>query len=279
MRRSLVVLAVLASVCIAGCSQQQGGTPAAGAPVEATAVSPSVSEPSNADTASPTAGAVIEADVVEQQVLRPMQVESDDFWEEILELAGSSATVSAPMKFLNGDETFDCGGVVLSAKDNYGPAHCAIEDTIVVSEAFMARLGESEVLREDGTFVDPADDIAVYFLLAHEWGHNIIGELVAEKQADITLVPSSQIESVADCFAGLMIAGVPRVFSDKDPAHVLGYVQSTGERFAGLHTSPKVRQDALAIGMSKDYDDRQQFVAGVDECLRTQSPPLANALA
>ena len=277
MRRSLVVLAVLASVCIAGCSQQQGGTPAAGAPVEATAVSPSLG-PSNADTASPTAGAVIEADVVEQQVLRPMQVESDDFWEEILELAGSSATVSAPMKFLNGDETFDCGGVVLSAEDNYGPTHCAIEDTIVVSGIHgPARRVRGAAGGRD--FRRPGRRIAVYFLLAHEWGHNIIGELVAEKQADITLVPSSQIDRSATLFAGLMIAGVPRVFSDKDPAHVLGYVQSTGERFAGLHTSPKVRQDALAIGMSKDYDDRQQFVAGVDECLRTQSPPLANALA
>jgi hypothetical protein len=142
----------------------------------------------------------------------------------------------------------------------------------------MSRLGQSEVLLADGSFADPADDVGVYFLLAHAWGHNIIGELAQEKGADLLLVPSNQVELAADCFAGLMIAGVPRVFAVKEPEQVLGYVQSTGEQFGGIAGSPQARQAALEVGLAKDYDDRQQFVAGIDECLAGQAPQLAAAL-
>lgn len=224
-------------------------------------------------------GTVVDAQTIEQQVLRPMQVESDDFWEEILGLAGSPATVSAPMKFLTGGDTFDCGGVVLRADDGYGPTYCEPEDTIVVSEAYMTGLAESGAVRADGSFADPAVEVGTYFLLAHQWGHDIIAELVAAKGADLTFVPSAQIEVAADCFAGLMIAGVPRVFTDKDPAAILGQVPLVGERFAVLQASPSERQEAVAQGLTIDYEQRQQFVTGIDDCLTKHAPQLAKALA
>lgn len=275
MRRHGVVLALAALVGLSGCSQAATGTPAAGTPISSSAGPTTRPDP----TPVSAVGVAVDAAVVETGVLRPMQMESDDFWEEILGLAGSSATVSAPMTFLAESETFDCGGVTLSGTDRYGPTYCAAEDAIVVSATFMADLGAAEVLQADGSFVDPADDVAVYFLLAHEWGHNVIAELVAEKQADLTLVPGQQVELAADCLAGLMIAGVPRVFAVKDPQAVLGYVPLVGERFAGIAGSPTARQAALEVGLAPDYEDRAQFVTGLDQCLTSQAPQLAKALA
>ncbi len=270
-----LALSVVAIVGLAGCSQSTTGTPAAGAPATSSSAGPtSSSDP----TTSAAVGVAVDAGVVETSVLRPMQVESDDFWEEILALAGSSAGVSAPMSFLAESETLDCGGVALSGTDHFGPTYCAAQDEIVVSATFMADLGASQVLQADGTFVDPADDVGVYFLLAHEWGHNIIGELVAEKQADLTLVTSQQVELAADCLAGLMIAGVPRVFAVKDTEAVLGYVPVVGERFAGISGSPAARQAAIEVGLAPDYEDRAQFVTGLDQCLSSQAPQLAKAL-
>lgn len=285
MRRHSMTLLLVGLLALAGCSSSTGGQPAAGAATsEATTTpsSPSTSsgpaKETSAQSSAAEPGVLVDASVVQENVLKPMQIESDDFWEEILGLAGSKATVSAAMVFLPGSETVECGGVVISGTDQYGPTYCPSADRIAVSETFMTNLGASEVLRADGTFADPAADVGVYFLLAHQWGHNIIGELATEQGADLSMVPGQQIELAADCFAGLMIAGVPRVFTDKDPASILSQVPLVGERFATIQASPQARQAAVLVGLDRAYEDRQAFAAGIDECVTGQAPQLAKAL-
>ena len=287
MRRTSPLALVVGLVVLAGCSAGTAGQAAVGSAVPAGGLSsgPADPPPSGSESASEDSGpkdggggTVVDASVVENAALRPMQVETDDFWEEILGIAAVPVKVNAPMRFLAGSETFDCGGVRLSAGDPYGPTFCAPEDTIVVSEAFMTSIGESEALRADGTFADQAAEVGLYFLLAHQWGHNILDEMIAERNADVTLIPSNQTEAAADCFAGLAIAGVPRVFADKDPAAVLSLVPIYGERSGGIAPSPVVRQKAIAQGLAKSYDDRAALAAGVTECLTEQAPALATAI-
>ncbi|WP_395727846.1 hypothetical protein [Nakamurella sp.] len=284
MRRHSSLALVAGVVLLAGCGGGTAGQPAVATSVAAAGPSSSPADPpsgSGSGDAGPKdggGGVMVDASVVERSALRPMQVETDDFWEEILGIAQVPVTVSAPLEFLVGAETFDCGGVELSATDQYGPTYCAPEDTIVVSETFMTSMGESAALRTDGTFADQSAEVGLYFLLAHQWGHNILEEMIADRKADVTLVPSNQIEATADCFAGLAIAGVPRVFADKDPAAVLSLVPIYGERFSGIAPSPVTRQKAIALGLAKSYDDRAALAAGVGECLTEQAPALANAL-
>ena len=254
----------------AGCSVQQTGQPAAGTPLAESSASPASSAGPSTTALEP--GTEVSAAVVEQSVLRPMQTESDSFWDEIFGLAGYSGSVNASMKFLDAGESYTCGDVPISAADPPGPAYCAAEDEIVVTNQFMADLGASEVLRADGSFADPADDVGVYFLLAHEWGHNVIIELAEEEKLDLTAVPPVEIETLSDCLAGLMIAGVPRVFADKDPDAVLAYAQRLPETFGGTAGSTTERQAAVQTGMAVSYDDRQAFVNGVDQCVQLYAP-------
>lgn len=284
MRRNVIIAVIVGLAGLSGLAGCGGGT--AGQPAVAASLPPAdptsgPSGPSGSAGGAPTdgaAGVVVDASVVEQSALRPMQVETDDFWEEILDLAQIRVKVNAPMTFLAGSETFDCGGVELSAADQYGPTFCAPEDAIVVSETFMDSIGASEAMRADGTFADPAAEVGLYFLLAHQWGHNILEEMIAAKGADVTLIPSTQLELTADCFAGLAIAGVPRVFTEKDPAAVLSLVPIYGERFTGIAGSPATREKAIAAGLATSYDDRAGLAAGVTTCLTGQAPALATAL-
>ena len=281
MRRSAAI-AVIAGLllAVAGCGPGTSGQAAVATSVSP-AESPTAAEGSSGSADGPKdgdGGVVVDASVVEQSALRPMQVETDDFWEEILGLAQIPVQVSAPMKFLYGSETFDCGGVELSAADQYGPTFCAPEDTIVVSETFMDSIGSSMAMRADGTFADQAAEVGLYFLLSHQWGHNILEEMIAAKGADVTLIPSTQLEVTADCFAGLAIAGVPRVFVEKDPGAVLSLVSTYGERTTGIAASPVTREKAIAAGLARSYDDRAGLAAGVTDCLTGQAPALATAL-
>lgn len=281
MRRNAAIALFAGLVVLAGCGGGATGQPAVAGSGSTGGPLSSPPSGSTAEEAGPKdggGGVVVDASVVEESVLRPMQVETDDFWEEILEIAAIPVQANAPMTFLAGAQTVDCGGVVLKATDRNGPTFCASADGIVVSETFLTSIGESAALRADGTFADQAAEVGVYFLLAHQWGHNIIEEMIAAARADVTFVPSNQIEVAADCLAGLAIAGVPRVFADKDPASVLGLVSTYGERFGGIAASPVQRQQAVAAGMAKSYDDRAALAAGVNECLTDQAPALAKAL-
>ena len=270
-RRVVTGLSAVLLFSAAACSTGEAGQPAAGAPLSVNPTT-ATSGSGSATTSATPPGKAVGAAVVEEQVLRPMQSESDSFWDEIFGLAGYSGSVDAPMKFLDAGEGFECGDISLTADDAHGPAYCAVEDTIVVAEQFMADLGASEVLRGDGSFVDPADDVGVYFLLAHEWGHNVIVELAEEEKLDLAAVPAAEIENLSDCLAGLMIAGVPRVFADKDPDAVLAYAEELGEPFGGLVGTPQQRRAAVSAGMAVPYEERQQFVDGVDTCITDYAP-------
>lgn len=253
-----MAFAVMAGLLLTGaCSAGVAGQPAAG-----TAIS------------SPPPGDEVGALVVEELVVRPMQTEIDAFWDEIFGLAGLSGKVVAPMTFLAPGETFPCGSVTLTADDPNGPAYCAAEDAMVTSNRFMADLGDSRVLNDDATFVDSAYDVGVFFLLAHEWGHNVILELAEEEGLDLTDVEPVQIENLSDCLAGITIAGVPRVFEDKDPDSMLAYAEALGEPFAGPRGSAQERRDAVAAGLGTPFEDRQQFVDDLDDCVRIYAPSI-----
>lgn len=257
---------------VSGCSVQQSGQPSAGTALAETSQSPTSSPPPSSAAGAPATQ--VSAAVVEQSVLRPMQTESDSFWDEIFGLAGYSGSVNASMKFLDDGERYSCGDVTVNGDDPDGPAYCAAEDEIVVTNRFMSDLGASRVLRADGSFADPANDVGVYFLLAHQWGHNVIIELAEEEKLDLAQVPAVEIETLSDCLAGLMIAGVPRVFADKDPDAVLSYALQLTETLGGTTGTAAERQAAVQTGMAVSYDDRRAFVAGTDQCVQLYAPTI-----
>jgi predicted metalloprotease len=285
--------AVICLLTTAGCSRSQAGTPSAGSGDVLTATtvggtsagttasaSQSVkpSPTSNGSGAGSGTAAELTAATVQDLVLRPLQSETDDFWEEVFRRAGLSDSVSAAMEFVAAGDGIECEGKPFPVDDkNVGPAYCPENDHILVSDAFVAALGSSRMLRADGSFVDPAEEVGLYFLIAHEWGHNVIAELAQDRNLTLAGVPEMELENLADCFAGMAIAGVPHVFSEKDPDSILGSAESLDEPYGGRHGTAEQRREAIATGLDNPYEDRQGFADTLDRCLKTYAPSLGEA--
>ena len=127
------------------------------------------------------------------------------------------------------------------------------------------------------TAVSPTrpNDVGVYFLLAHQWGHNVIIELAEEEKLDLAQ-PSRRSRSrrCPIAWRDLMIAGVPRVFADKDPDAVLGYAPAADRDVGWDNRHRGERQAAVQTGMAVSYDDRRAFVAGTDQCVQLYAPTI-----
>ncbi len=277
--------AVICLLTTAGCSRSQAGTPSVGSGDVPTTTAgdisagPTSSVPQSTESSSTSegsgTGAVLSTETVQDLVFRPLQKETDDFWEEVFGRAGLSDSVSAAMEFVAAGDGVKCDGQPFPADDdNVGPAYCPEKDHILVGDAFVAALGSSRMLRADGSFVAPADEVGLYFLLAHEWGHNIIAELAQDRDLTVTGVPEVELENLADCFAGMAIAGVPHVFSEKDPDKVLGPAESMDEPYGGRHGTAEQRRKAIATGLDNPYEDRQGFADTLDRCVEAYAPSL-----
>lgn len=212
-------------------------------------------------------------------IMNIMLTQIQDFWNNTYKEVFKVSTRSDLLVALaTPDQSFACGTDVL--KGTYSPSYCLLNDTLAAPIQVMKDAADKGLIRADGSTIDPAGAIGVFFLLAHEWGHNVSMELAAEFGGLQTLqkVPDVEQENFADCAGGMAIAGVEMKFNDKDAAAVLKFAEQAGDPAGGTHGTPEQRRAAVSMGMNHAYGDWKGFAAGLGECLVSQAPTLYRLL-
>lgn len=222
---------------------------------------------------APGANEISDADA--KAIMNIMLTQIQDFWNNTYREVFNVSTQSDLLVALaTPDQSFACGTDVL--KGTYSPSYCFLNDTLAAPIQVMKDAADKGLIREDGSTIDPAGAIGVFFLLAHEWGHNVSMELAAEFGGLETLqkVPEVEQENFADCAGGMAIAGVEMKFNDKDAGAVLKFAEQAGDPVGGTHGTPEQRRAAVSLGMNHAFGDWKAFAAGLAECVSTQAPTL-----
>lgn len=215
------------------------------------------------------------SDADAKAVINLMLTQIQDFWNSTYRDVFNEPTRSELLVALaTDDQAFACGTEVLTG--TYSPSYCFLNDTLAAPIQVMKDAADKGLLLTDGSTIDPAGAIGVFFLLAHEWGHNVSLELITQFGGLPTLqkVPAVEQENFADCAAGLAIAGVEMKFNQADATAVLTFAGQAGEPAGGTHGTPEQRRAALAMGMNHAVGDPKASAAGLGECVSTQAPTL-----
>ncbi len=213
--------------------------------------------------------------IVELQVYQPMVDEIQRFWSDQYVFHGVPfASEVVDTEFLTGTEAIACGDLVDTASNSVGPAYCTLTDVISVPTGLTTDLVNGDVITiQSGSIqINPAGEAGVFFLLAHEWGHNIQYEIFGAEV--MQLLPSVSVENNADCLGGVAIAGVERVFEIKDVEAILQTAIDIGEPLGGSHGTPQERFDAVSLGMLRPYEDKALINQGIVDCFVTYFPEL-----
>jgi predicted metalloprotease len=124
--------------------------------------------------------------------------DTQDMWAQIFEQSGKQYARAPVVIFTSGTNTGGCG----PASSATGPFYCPADEKVYLDLSFFRELSRR--------FGAPGDFAAAY-VIAHEIGHHIQGELGIEEQArrkqqedpSRANVYSVQLELQADCFAGV----------------------------------------------------------------------------
>lgn len=221
---------------------------------------------------------IVDDMIVELTIYQPMVDEIQLFWNEQYAIHGVPVTSDvAETQFLTGTEVAVCGSSIDTANSSAGPAYCQLTDVISMPTSMTTRLvnGEQITLQSGNVQVSPAGEVGVYFLLAHEWGHNVQNEIIGLEV--LQQLPLVSIENNADCLAGVAIAGVPRVFEIKDAETILQLAIDIGQPPGGSHGTPQERFDAVILGMDRAYDNKDLINQGIIDCFMAYFPQLTQA--
>lgn len=215
------------------------------------------------------------SDDVATAVMNLMLTQIRDFWNNTYREVFNASTQSDLLVALTtDDQSFACGTQVVTG--TYSPGYCFLNDTLAAPIQVTKDAATKGLVRTKGATVDPAGAIGVFFLLAHEWGHNVSSELVATFGGLETLrkVPDVEQENLADCAAGMAIAGVEMKFDQADAAAVLKFAEQAGEDVGRTHGTPEQRRAAVSMGLNHARGDWKGFSAGLGQCVSTQAPTL-----
>lgn len=276
--KSNVLVGLLLSTALAlvgGCSRSIAGS---GLPAVGT---------TGAEAASPAAGStsgsseLVAAVVVEVSVFTPMSRELQQFWSGVYTTLRYAHPSTAVMKYLHANQTSVCDGRTYTAQDDTGPFYCMDgSDIISVPTAFTVALVTGGAVKTDGDQVrsiTPVGEIGIFFLFAHEWGHNVQAELFPKHAV---AAPPLELENSADCLAGVAMAGVDREFSTLDVSAVLAFAADIGDSEPGsVHGTPEQRREALAFGMKAPHGDPQGQLDTMMSCFQTYAPTLYATLS
>jgi hypothetical protein len=271
-KKSMTFALVLAlSILAASCSDQK--TTASSDPVYVPAPAAPVPVP-NISTPPSTISMpeLLDEILIEFKIFDPDLDEISVFWNEMYVLSKSSMTTFATRIYLKGSASTSCGNQVLSADGDDGPAYCNATDEIVIPTAFTLEMVKQQLITGQGRYTSDDAEVAIFFILAHEWGHNIQTEVFGVPNT--SNAPSVEMENTSDCLAGLAVAGVPRTFKQKDVATILALSAVAGEPLGGTHGTPDQRQAAATMGMNHPYENRPGLLTGLDECIQTYDPTL-----
>jgi predicted metalloprotease len=240
-----------------------------------------------AEASSPAAGStsgrseLVAAVVVEVSVFTPTSRELQQFWSGVYTTLRYPHPSTAVMKYLHANQTSVCDGRTYTAQDDTGPFYCMDgSDIISVPTAFTVALVTGGAVKTDGDQVrsiTPVGKTGIFFLFAHEWGHNVQAELFPKHAG---AAPPLELENSADCLAGVAMAGVDREFSTPDVSAVLAFAADIGDSEAGsVHGTPEQRREALAFGMKAPHGDPQGQLDTMMSCFQTYAPTLYATLS
>lgn len=234
------------------------------------------------DTAPPIS-VIIDESATVAFVYRPMLDEIQTYWNNVYS-AMSSGQISTNVTgdFLMTGDSANCSGEQLDWDNGLGPIYCVTTDNIVVAVSMTKKLVEKgdAVVLDSGEFkLTPAGEVGVFAMIAHEFGHNIQNEFFGPTlHARLGATKPVALENSADCLAGVAIAGVDRVFSEKDALTIVNLFAEIGQPIPVNHGTPQQRVDALVAGMNFPYG-MQGGQNGLVYCLQTYLPDEFNGVA
>ena len=174
----------------------------------------------------------------------------DTYWHQTEAAAGRPAPSAHHVWMPPGARVNTACGV---QTDDNSAFYCATDDTIYISEAFAGALSEGTLTGlpgEQAGFGRAAGDVAVDYVVAHEYGHNIqqeTGTLVGRTRA----LPT---ELNADCLAGTWAAWAHERghLTSSDLQQMLDAASAVGD-FEMLspehHGTPQERRNAVQTGI------------------------------
>jgi endonuclease YncB( thermonuclease family) len=167
----------------------------------------------------------------------------DDYWDERLEEEGVDYV--PPTALVGFDRPVDsaCGLV----DENVGPAaYCALDNTIYYAVPFAVLI------------VDNFGEYAWVYVIAHEWGHHVQGQLGLLSSLDYNI----EIELQADCLAGTFAGNAEgEDIPTEEDLSAAFFLASLGGDPAGTefddlraHGTSEQRTDAFALGLDGGLD-------------------------
>ena len=173
-------------------------------------------------------------------------VEPDQVFQSSCGMNGASVTVDTDTP-----NAFFCGAD--RVVDGY-------QGTIVVPVRALRRIWDGNLYDRQ---VKQPGDIAVATVLAHEFGHHVADELVAQHQFSRMPATNEDNELLADCLAGNWVAsayGEGRLGDDREAVvdQAVGALETLGDyEFASPqhHGTPAERADAVRIGIYGTQDE------------------------
>lgn len=202
----------------------------------------------------------------------PMLEEVTNYWNGVYEVAfGVGATTYARGDFLGVGESTDCGGITVNWDSSNGPEYCLNSDNIIIPVSLtkhMFELGEATAIGGNRVDLSSSGEAGVYAIIAHEYGHNIEGEVLGKDlYARIFEENMVLLENSADCISGVTLAGVNRVFSEDEVKKIVSLFYEIGESEGLSHGTPIQRANAILDGMR--FSSGSQ---GLEHCLVTYIP-------
>jgi predicted metalloprotease len=164
--------------------------------------------------------------------------------------------------------TSDTANAFFCPTDSSGDDH----GTIIVPVTALRRIWDGDLYDRS---VKDAGDFTVATILAHEFGHHVVDELVRQHVYDRGPATPKNTELIADCFAGNWVeAAYGHGYLGSDPQQAIGQAVNALETLGDEnltssthHGTPEERANAIRIGL---YGTEQNPVAGLPQnCVAT----------
>lgn len=164
---------------------------------------------------------------------------TNDMWKNIFAQNNAVYTPPKLVLFRGGTESA-CGG----ASSAVGPHYCPLDKTIYIDETFFEELQKR--------FKAQGGDVAEAYVIAHEVGHHVQGELGLIQARDNAT--SIKTELQADCFAGLWANSIKNVgvFEQNEIQEAIDAAAAVGDDRIQKTSTGRINPESWTHGSSAD---------------------------